>query len=383
MKKYIAINATALFKKNKTGVEWYTWQLLRSLSSIWKEKDPTVVLFAPQSITCSTKRIASIRRIFLQKSNWKIKILPGRFFWTQWHLWRFLTKNPPTLLFSPSYLSPIFLSARIPTLNVIHGLEGEYFPEVKNFREMLLEDFFGNLIIRKSTRLIAVSPHTREDLNYFFNIPFEKISMVPSGPGTITNLSSINKKYPLCFQKENDTVNFFFLGGEAERKNLELAIKIFSLIQEKIQLKCRLWLGGQIKKSSFSVHQLLEKNSGILKLGYLSEKEKQEYFSQSHFLLYPSFYEGFGFPALEAQAFGAIPIVLKGNGVREITGDSIVEINPEAEKSEWLEKIIQLIRSVDKFTAFQIAGRNNVKKYNWQKCAKQIKTVILETINQK
>ena len=358
MKPYVAINASALVKKNKTGVEWYTSQLLKYLAREWQESDPPVVLFVPQK----PKNTASI-----MNKNWRIKILPGKFFWTQYHLLRFLKRYPPLTLFSPSYVAPRFLPPKISTINVVHGLEGEHFPEFRTLKQIVTDHYLTIPAIKKSSLVIAVSEHTRHDLFYFYHLPPKKIKTVLSGPGTIAD-----KKIGCSLVRKKDKVTkFLFLGGSNERKNLKLALRIFFLLKRKFK-NIHLTVTGKINPPIENI--IKEKN--ITFLGYISEAEKKKQLKNAHFLLYSSFYEGFGFPVLEAQASGTVPITLKGSSLEEVGGDGIVKYDPRQEK-KFLSLIVSLVKDQKKYSQMQKKGLKNIQRFSWQTCAKEIKKVLV------
>lgn len=360
MKTYIAINASALCKKKKTGVEWYSLQLLKYLEQEWNNEDLTVVLFTPKKINFPSKK-------------WRIKVLPGEFLWTQFYLRNFLVKHPPVLLFSPSYVAPLFLPKRIKKINVVHGLEGEYFPQFRKIREIISDYFINIPSLKKSSLLIAVSEHTRKDLNYFYGIPFEKIKTILSGPGSLDN------KFKFDSKKTKGTIQFLFLGGSSERKNLELAIRIFQKVTDRISSELvgketKLIIAGSINKRFRKVLSYGKNN--IVLLGYVSEQEKIQQLKNSDFLLYPSYYEGFGFPVLEAQACGTIPVVLKNSGLDEVGGQGIIEFDPALEEKS-IDQIVDCIVSSGQHKKLQELGQTNFQKYSWQKCAREIRKILL------
>ncbi|MFH1182979.1 MAG: glycosyltransferase family 1 protein [Candidatus Moraniibacteriota bacterium] len=370
MKPYIAINASALIKRNKTGVEWYVWQLLKYLAREWKESDPPIVLFAPKKLVSSS----DLQNIPFLKKNWHLKLLKGNFLWTQYHLLKFLKRYPPLVLFSPSYISPYFLPKNIPTVNVVHGLEGEYFPEFKTIKQIIAEYYWVVPVLKKSTRLIAVSEHTKKDLNYFYHIPLAQIKTVLSGPGTLENDEIGN----LSLRKSTKLIKFLFLGGFRERKNLITALKIFLELKKLTKKNTQLLIAGNISKNNPIVNNLIklgEKN--IVLLGYISEAEKKRQLKSAHFLLYPSFYEGFGFPVLEAQAFGAIPVVLKGSGLNEVGGRGIIELAPPSKNKSLGIELMKIIEDPVKQKSLRQLGLENAQKFSWQSCAREVRKILL------
>lgn len=370
---YIAINAAALSKKNKTGVEWYSWQLLKYLAREWKESDPQVVLFIPYNSLVEMENAPSLHK---NNKNWRIKILPGKFLWTQYHLAKFLKRFPPALLFSPAYIAPSYLPQNIQTINVVHGLEGELFPEFRTVKEIILDYLFTIPTLKKSTQLIAVSEHTKKDLNHFYNIPLEQIQTVLSGPGTIDD----NEIKSPMVNKSNKIIQFLFIDGARERKNLITALKIFIAVKNQTKRDIRLSIIGNYRKINPSIKKIIQAEKKKIRwIGYVSETNKKQLLKSSHFLLYPSFYEGFGFPLLESQAYGTIPIVLKNSGLKEIGGKGIIELEISSKNDYFGLKLVKLLENPTRLRNLRRLCRDNVGKYSWHRCAREIKKILLES----
>jgi len=367
VKTYIAINAEALGKPDKTGVEWYGWQLLKYLSREWQASDPPVVLFV------SDRLKTGLDSIFWSAAckNWRVKILPGQFLWTQYHLSRFLKRYPPALLFSPAYVAPRFLPKNIATINVVHGLEGEHFPEFNPLKNTVADYLTNVPALKKSSAIIAVSKHSKNDLHHFYGLPLNQIKVVLSGRGSLDDDFTAQPK------KDRGTVKLLFLGGSNERKNLPLALRIFTQLQKLALSKITLHIAGEVTDDKML--KLIKANKNISLLGYVGEKRKIKLLESSHFLLYPSFYEGFGFPALEAQTCGAIPITLKGSGLNEVGGAGIVEFDPFQEKGS-LAKIAGLIIDPKKYGQMQKKGVKNSQRFTWHACAQATKKILLKYI---
>ncbi len=366
----IAVNASALSKERKTGVEWYAVQILKSLHSIWEKNDPEVILFAPK-VEDETLR-------FFSKSNWRFKFIRSGLFWTQRKLKFSLDKVRPKLLFSPSYVAPLLLNKNILTLNVVHGLEGEYFPEQTKIREILEERLLVRSALRKSNRIVAVSSHTKDDLIKFYNFNPEKIKIIKSGPGTFLDEDMNSLLGQTSSLKSEKRIDFVFLGGSFERKNLYLALQIFSLISEKTNIPIKLYIVGSLGKKDAEIEKLIAKlGSRIQNLGYLEEEKKRDLLKTSHFLLYPSFYEGFGFPILEAQLNSVIPIVLQAKNFKEIGGGNLVELIDSRSGNLNVENILSLVKNPEKREALIRSGQANAKKYSWQKCAEEMRRELI------
>jgi glycosyltransferase involved in cell wall biosynthesis len=214
-------------------------------------------------------------------------------------------------------------------------------------------------------------------LVHFFGLPRERISVVLSGPGTLDDaqVKALESQPP---RKNKKVFNFLFVGGGEERKNLETGLRIFNAFQKQCRQQCRLFVSGSLKRKSKILERLLKENpQNIIKLGYVSETAKIKYLKKCHFLLYPSFYEGFGFPVLEAQMFNTVPVIIKGSGVAEIGGQGIIEVNPASQEQELAVELLKVTNSPAGYRRLQELGRQNVQKYSWRRCAEEVRKILL------
>jgi len=367
-KDYLAVNASALVCRNKTGVEWYTYQVLKYLSKEWKDTDMPVVLFVPYG--------SKLRISLFNAPNWHIQFLKGDIFWTQFHLTGFLNNYPSALLFSPSYASPFFLDRKISTIDVLHGLEGKHFPHVESLKQKVSRRLLVLPSLRKSRDIISVSEHTKADLEKFFNL---KSQAVLSGCGTLSDerVKKLLKNQELIDRKKSKAeIRCTYIGGLERRKNISAAARIFIQLKNLTKQPVKLYLLGGSNRLKYSIDRSPYKKD-IFCIPYVSNMKKEKYLLKSHFLLYPSYYEGFGFPVLEAQAYGTVPVVMEKSGLKETGGKGIVEFKEEDEKQAAM-KILKLMNDYSKFNKLQKEARKNVQRFGWEKCAKEIKKILLK-----
>jgi len=146
-----------------------------------------------------------------------------------------------------------------------------------------------------------------------------------------------------------------YLGSGHKRKNIEGLKRAFKILKEKYKIEHELVLGG-------------------LK-GYISEDKKWELLKNADVFVYPSFYEGFGMPVLEAQKMG-VPVVASNRGaLPEILKDSALLINPEKPK-EIAEAIYKALSNENLKNELIKKGQENVNRFSWLKCAEETLEII-------
>ena len=355
----IGINAAAAVKQPRTGVEEYTYQLIKHLTMLPEARGHRFLLYLP------SEALAKEGFDFSLPNNFEIKVLywPLPILWTQIRLvWEMLWRKPDILLI-PVHILPFFSPKN--SVVVEHGLEYEYFPEYYSalFRWYLC--WSTKRSAKKAQRIIAVSKKTKQDLMKFYGCKPEKIEVVHHGMQI--QKSRLETKNPRVKKPY-----ILYLGRIETKKNIQGILAAYKILREKYGVPHQLVIAGG-KGFGYEAFQLdLE---GVLETGYVSEEEKWRFLSGADLFLFPSFCEGFGLPVLEAQAAG-VPVVTSYNSsLPEIAGEGAVFVNPEnpGQIAEAVYKIFEDRQFRDKIVA---AGYENVKIFSWEKCARETLNVI-------
>jgi glycosyltransferase involved in cell wall biosynthesis len=319
--------------KNKGGNEEYVYQLLKHLPEIGGYKNHQFFLLAP----FISNEVRNITGYIPKVLKW-----PFKWGWTQIRLSREILKNRPDILFVPAHTYPLIHPK---TITVIHGVEFKAIPEKYSFWERLRLDFLTKRNI-KAEKIIVSSQNTKNDLTKYYKVNPEKIFVVYLGvekPGIVKNENS--RKYIL------------YLGSGHKRKNLDNLKKAYEILKNKYNIKHELILAGINKE--------------------LNGQEKWELLKDADIFIYPSLYEGFGFPPLEAQSFG-VPVVASNTGsLPEILGDSALLVNPY-NPEEIAEMIYKIISDQNLKNYLINKGFENVKRFNWKNCVEQTFKIICE-----
>jgi len=277
----------------------------------------------------------------------------------------YLTKLPNAdILWTPHFNAPLFslknkIAKRVVT---IHDMFPYEFRENFSFFSF----FYINLLMKRATQLSAlvftVSDFSKTEIIKHLKISSEKICTVPLGvdPGFTLrdNDNKIDKKYILC------------VGNVKPHKNIKKAIEAFNSISDQIP-QYQLVIVG--KSDGFyspekGLDRILKNNKRITFTGFVSFEELRKYYLEASMLLFPSLYEGFGLPVLEAMAFN-LPIAASHRAsIPEVGGDAIVYFDPES-KNEISEAILSVLSSD---TACKVSSyQERLKKFTWEECAKQ------------
>ncbi|MFA6194037.1 MAG: glycosyltransferase family 1 protein [Parcubacteria group bacterium] len=356
----IGIDASRAFQKNKTGIEEYSFQVIKHLCGEFEKEQ--VILYCNPAI--------NIRPDFKLPSSWKIKFLRAPIFWTQARLSLEMLFHPVDILFVPAHTVPLIHPKN--TIVTIHGLEYEFCPRAYSFWQR----FYMRLVIKNSCRwakhIIAVSENTKKDLMKLYKVPEKKIEVIYEGAGDL-ELKTQSEKIP-------DGKYLLFVGRLEERKNIIGIISAFSILKKKHNIPHKLVLAGKFGYGAESIKNKIEncehKNDIILP-GYISDEEKFELLRHADVFLFPTFYEGFGLPILEAQSVGTPVVTSDISSMPEISGNSAVLVDPKS--PEEIAEAVHKLTSDESYKNDIIEkGLENVKRFSWEKCAREIADILLK-----
>lgn len=237
--------------------------------------------------------------------------------------------------------------------------------------------FFDNaymkIMIRHSCnvadKIISISNSTKREIEEILNIPKNKIK-------TIHLATNFNPGV----KKNKKIGNYIFYSGSiSPRKNLIRLIKAFEKLENK---SIFLYITGNTMWNNEKEMQLIKNNSRIKVLGLVSERELIDLYQNALVYVYPSLYEGFGLPILEAQACGCPVITSNVSSMPEVAGKGAILVNPYN-----IDEIATAIKRVieDKRLREDLIkkGYKNVKRFSWEKCAKQILKICGGPYNEK
>lgn len=365
----IIIDLRATLVPYRTGIIQYCNYLLKNLLEI--DQRNNYVLFW-----------TGIKRPNIDDSiltNPKIKIvnikIPNRLL----HLPLFLLNQPKFNLFLNNYssqsvyFSPHFihtpLSKPFKKIITVHDLSFKYFPQFFTFKDRLWH-FFNKIHqnLNTSDKIIAISQSTKNDIIKFYRIPPQKIKVIYHGIDhnryrRITDYRFLEKER----QRLKLPPNFIlYLGPIEPRKNIDLIIKVFqNITQDKNFSKFKLVIAGFLIDK-----KIVRKVKNILWYININEEDKVILYNLAKVFIYPSFFEGFGFPPLEAGACGTPVIVGNNSSLAEILSDSALLVNPH-HPNELKTALLELLTRKNLYYYFQTKILQKSLVYSWQKTARQ------------
>jgi glycosyltransferase involved in cell wall biosynthesis len=307
--------------------------------------------------------------------NWKVKVIRWPRLWTQGGLSLELFFHPVDVLFVPGHVAPLIHPKN--TVVTIHGLEYERFPEGYSFWSRLYMRAAIKMSCRAAKKIIAVSRNTKKDLVELYKIPEGKIEVVYEGVNN-NDQSSFNDQFSIY------KPYLLFIGRLEKRKNIEGMIEAYKILKEKYNIPHSLVLAGgpgygfeDIKlkiENSFPSENCKLK---IVNMGYIDEELKRQLLSQADVFLFPTFYEGFGLPVLEAQSVGTPVVTSKASSLPEVAGDGAAYCVP-GEPFSIAEAVQAVLGDKDFRDGIIRKGHENIRRFSWDKCAREITEILKE-----
>jgi len=360
----IGIDIRGLMEERYSGVSLYTLNLLHEIFR--QDLKNKYVLFYNTSKEVKMPKFPYPNvKIFFTKFPNKIFNLALRFLKTP-KLDVFL--GNVDLLFFPN-INFFAVSEKCKVVTTIHDLSFEIYPEFYSKKSRLWHRLVEpRKLCARSQKIISVSQSTKNILMDTYKISENAIRVIHSGISTTVQrvtypeiLSGVRKKYALP-QKF-----VLCLGNVEQRKNVGSAVSAF--LSGKLPEDLHLVISGNTTDKREPLGE--KANEKIHYIGYVSEGDKNALYSLSRMFLYPSYYEGFGFPPLEAMACGVPTIVSQVSSLPEVAGNASILINPNNTND--------IIRAINHLYANETLRENLIKKglervkfYDWDRSAREL-----------
>ncbi len=361
------------------GTAHYTSALVNHLLAI--DKENTYVLFFDARVNPDTYRRRNTKIVMLPRTN--IPLVT-----THWFLARALRHVKLDLFHSPAH--PLPLGYRGKSVWTVHDLaiydHPEWFP--RGLRQWFSTRITVPSSIRRAEKLIAVSENTKRDIVRMFKVSEEKVCVIHEGviasPAKQSQNSGIAS--PDRGRDRNDSARpyFLFVGTIEPRKNIVRLIDAFIQFRSTIHdSRFTLILAGGNGWNNDEIFMAIERanlklgKGSVQYFGYVSEEEKMALLQNATAFVWPSLYEGFGLPVLEAMAMGVPVVTSNVSSIPEITGDAALLVNPE-NVGEIAQAMERMMADTALREQLKTRGMHRAKEFTWEKAAQETLAVYHE-----
>ncbi|MDD8015709.1 MAG: glycosyltransferase family 1 protein [Acidobacteriota bacterium] len=273
---------------------------------------------------------------------------------------------PLDILHSPVSLSPLVILRRLKKIVTVHDLAFKLFPETASRKSLLWWNSAWPLCLKNVDHIVADSQNTKRDLRTFYNVDENKVSVVYPY-SSISAASVADDTLALLRSKYNLPDRFLlFVGAPHKRKNIDSLIQGFHIFKHATALPHKLVLVGPkgwALESLVAQIKRLRLEDDVLITGFVTDGDMAIFYRAAELLIYPSFYEGFGYPPLEAMTMGAPVLMARTSSLPEVGGDAAVYIDPFS-PADMAEKLERVIRDVEGSNDLRSRGRERAGQFN-------------------
>lgn len=366
----IGIDAHHANKLAKTGTEWYAHDLLRTLPHV--DTEDTLRLYTPSPIDLGL--LAFARNTENAVLRW-----PPKRLWTQIRLSSEMLMRPPDALFVPAHAIPFVHPKN--TVTTIHDIGFVRSPKLYSRFERFYNLATTAFALRTAKKIIVPSEFTKQEiLQCYPSANPEKLVVIHHG-FTRDRFAAEVQKTAIDAVKQRNGIQrpyVLYIGRLQYKKNIPRLVKAFAIAVNSFGMDLDLVLAGkpdfgfEEAQRRIQQHALQER---IRILGYISDQERTVLLHGAVAFTFPSLYEGFGFPILEAQASGVPVLTSATASLPEIAGNGALFVNPLIETAI-AEGIRSIVTDEKLRNTLRAAGTANLDRFRWEDCARATLGVI-------
>ena len=369
----IAVNTRFLLKNKLEGIGRVTYELLRRMVASHPEDD--FIFFFDRPFDEAFLFGSNVTPVVLQPPTRHPFLI---YTWFEISVKRALKRFQADVFFSTDGFC--CLGTDVKTIVMIHDIAYMHFPEQVSFWVRKFYQKHQPLYLEKADQILTVSNFVKNDIAQMLDIPKTKTTVVYNGcndafqPLNEISQKEAQKKYA------NDQPYFFYVGAVHPRKNVHRLIEAFGSFKAKTNAPHQLLIAGRFAWQTGEVKSAYDNSkyqNEIQFLGFVSEEELPKLMGSAFALVYPSMFEGFGLPLLEAMNCDVPVITSNVSSMPEVAGDAGILINPTRTK-EIEEAMLEIFQDKKLRNEMIEKGRVQRKKFNWKESAEKVYQILNE-----
>jgi alpha-1,3-rhamnosyl/mannosyltransferase len=374
----IAFNATAT--SSQTGIGRYVRELAISL----EQQGVNIHYFVGLKWTDVAPQVLGSPGLAKQLARFLVHHVPGAQEWVrkiqQRHFTQGLVKHQPALYHEPNYLA-----FRFPGLSVVtaHDASWVRYPETHPVSRVRVMDRYFPEALERAQLVIVDSDFVAREMHEIFGVPYARLRAISLGVSSAFQPLSPLLTHPTCQRLGLEHGRYILSVGTLEpRKNLISLIRAYRSMPASLTSRYPLVIGGTQGWRHKDIDReiaALERTGSLRFLGGVAESDLPALFAAATLFVYPSLYEGFGLPPLEAMKSGVPVVVSNCSSLPEVVGDAGKCVNPKD-----INALAETLRSVLEDQALRQrmakAGVAHANGFTWEKCAERTIAVYREAM---
>ena len=335
----IGIDMTWLKPKKSGGVEFYAKNLLDGMLKL--EDDNEYVLFLAKDNEDDLKNYFNDKRISFVTCNTSAFDVKKHLIWQNLSQYKILKKNNIDFCFFPVYEMPLYRCKKIKCVTTIHDIQAYHYPEYFSKLENIWFKMAWKKVLKIADKVVTISNYTKEDIKKIFkhknNIQnlYEPVTLKLTEIGEFKELK---EKYNI---KENEY--YYTVCSMHKHKNLITLIKVMKEIKDRnLSIPNKLVIsgvGGPNKDNLLNQIKEMGIEDNIIITDFVSNTERNTLIKNSNIFLFPSIFEGFGIPPVEAMILGTRVITTRETSLPEVTKEKCQYVTDPFGIDEWIEQI--------------------------------------------
>ena len=294
--------------------------------------------------------------------------------WHQSRLPKLAQQLKLDLIHLPSYRR-LIRSPRIATLGTIHDLAPFHLTGKYDWKRMIYGKHVVPFFARQTTRLTAVSQYTADDITKFFGIPQSKISVILNGLDHQRFQPNVDEASETALREKHQIDGPFFLYVariEHPGKNHVRLIEAFTQLKKRTGSPWKLVFGGSDWHGAEVVHKTIKESpyaNDIRVTGFVPDEDLPHLYRAAKAFVYPSLFEGFGLPPVEAMACGC-PVISSASGsLAEVVDEAALIVEPESVESI-ADALAKMVDDESQRNSLKTKGLTNAQRFRWDNAAK-------------
>lgn len=337
------------------GIHYYTRNLVKGLGEIDKSGEYYIIRRKKDKLFPAERQIIIKNYRFPGYAAWRMFVLiPYK-----------LRKLKADVVVEPAHFGPFNLPRRMKRVTMIHDLTPILFPQYHRFHSQLLQRIFLKRILKRAKLILTNSDNTSRDLVAFLPASVNKTKRIYLGHD-----ESIKKTVGTDVYKYNNGKPYFLYTGTIEpRKNLVILMKAYALFRDKSASEHQLLITGGKGWKSRDFYAELQKHpykDDIVITGYVPREDLPALYSHAIAFVFPSLYEGFGLPVVEAMSCGTPCLLSNSSSLPEVGGDAALYFDPH--NPAMLASLMQKV-ATNKELSETLSDKaiKQAEKFSWKK----------------
>ncbi len=355
----------------KTGIGHYTLELSRALAAI--DPDDEFQLISPVPLAADDNLPRNLRKVEAPKRKlWWVAGLP-----------LYIRRSSLALFHGTNYDIPLW--SQCPTVLSIHDLSLLLYPQTHLKHLVRRARYRLPLMARNATRILTATEHVKREITQHLHVDPAKIAVTPYAPRTDFRPMPRSETEATRHRLGVEDVFILFVGTIEPRKNLITLLRAFAETQMNTAWRPQLVIAGQEgwlmgEMSSYIEREGLKER--IRFTGYIADEDLRALYSSCAVCVYPSLYEGFGFPPLEAMGCGAPVIAADVPSLHETVGKAALLV-PPTDVQQLARALVEMLGDEQKRTHFSRAGLEWAAQFTWERTARLTLDVYRDAISAK